>query len=77
MKRFYVVLLALAACSSAWADPAAKPGRTLPPAPPPPPLPDVPLVCPTDVRQCADGAYVGRSPSLDCAFVACPGDSKQ
>jgi hypothetical protein len=74
-----LLLSAVAVCGPAGANPFAPQaaGKTLPPAPPPPALPEEPLVCPADVRQCADGAYVGRNPSLDCAFDACPGNGKQ
>jgi len=28
--------------------------------------------CPTDTKKCADGSYVTRNPSLNCAFNFCP-----
>ena len=74
-----VLLFTLSGCGLAGADPAAKPaprpaaGKPLPPAPPPPPLLDADGACAADVKQCADGSYVGRNPDKGCAFDACPG----
>lgn len=28
--------------------------------------------CPTDVKRCPDGSFVGRDPALGCAFRPCP-----
>jgi len=77
-----VLLFTLSGCGLTGADPAARPasrsaaGKPLPPvppAPPPPPLPDAGGACAADVKQCADGSYVGRNPDNGCAFDACPG----
>ncbi len=75
-----LLLFSLAACQSTGADTAVKPapkaGKTLPPAPPPPGLQEDRIVCPADVRLCADGSYVSRNPDKACAFNPCPGDGK-
>jgi hypothetical protein len=67
------LLLTLAACGT---TPPAGTGKSAPVGPPPPPLPDDPVVCATDVRQCADGSFVSRNPDNGCAFDACPDASK-
>ena len=85
MKAFVatVLLLNLAACSSMGADTSSPPGTpvsgkaTLPPVPPPPPIPDDRIVCPADVKLCADGSYVSRDAAKKCAFKPCPGETKQ
>jgi hypothetical protein len=69
-----MLLASLGACSSGGADTAVKP---LPYAPPPPPMPEAGIACPTDVRQCPDGSYVGRIPNPACAFAPCPGAGQQ
>jgi len=70
------LLLMLAACSTPYpAQPVA--GKPSPAGPPPPPMPDDPIVCPADVRQCPDGSYVSRKPANGCAFGPCPDASKQ
>jgi len=77
-----LMLFSLVACSSTGAD-TSKPARTpasgkvaLPVAPPPPPLPDDRIVCPADVKQCADGSFVSRNPDNGCAFSPCPGKTQ-
>jgi hypothetical protein len=66
-----VLLLTLAACGT-LPGAAHGNGKAAPAGPPPPPMPDEPLVCPTDVRQCPDGGFVSRNPDRDCEFDACP-----
>lgn len=68
------VLLALAGCQS----PApAKSGKPSPAGPPPPPMTaeSDPVMCPADVRTCADGSHVSRS-GPRCEFAACPTEKK-
>ncbi len=67
-----VLLLMLAACGTLPTQPQAH-AKPAPAGPPPPPMPDEPLVCPTDVKQCPDGHHVGRNPANECEFDACPG----
>ena len=74
-----LMLFSLVACS-ATGEGTSKPAQTpasgkvaLPIAPPPPPLPDDRIVCPADVKQCADGSYVSRDTAQGCAFKPCPG----
>lgn len=77
-----LLLLALTACNSTGADadarPAPKPaaGKTLPAAPPPPPIQEEAGSCAADVRQCADGSFVSRNPTHNCAFNPCPGEAR-
>jgi len=69
------LLLTLAACGALPAQPDAHANRKpVPAGPPPPPMPDGPLVCPADVRLCPNGRTVGRSPTNECEFDACPGN---
>jgi hypothetical protein len=76
------LLLTLAACgttlpagtTSGYPEANKKPA---PAGPPPPPMPDEPIVCPTDVRQCPDGSFVSRDPANECVFDGCPDASKQ
>ncbi len=71
-----VLLFTLSGCGLAGADPAAKPAprpAAAKPLPPAPPLPDAGGACAADVKQCADGSYVGRNPDKGCVFDACPG----
>ena len=35
------------------------------------PIPDKPVACTMDAKQCPDGSYVGRV-APDCTFAACP-----
>ena len=65
-----MLLLTLAACGT------PQPRKAAPAGPPPPPLPEEPLVCPAEVRQCPDGSFVSRNPARDCEFDACPGAGK-
>ena len=69
------LLLMLGACGAAPGQPGSQPARALPPAPPPPSLPDQTVMCPADVKQCADGSFVSRNPAMDCVFNSCPGAS--
>jgi len=70
------LLLTLAACGTPFpGQPIA--GKPSPAGPPPPPMPDDPIVCAADVKQCPDGSYVSRNPANGCAFDACPGAGKQ
>lgn len=74
-----VMLLSLAGCGSMGADTAVRQpatGKALPAAPPPPPLADDQIVCPADVKLCADGSYVSRDPAKRCAFKPCPGETQ-
>ncbi|MGE5320613.1 MAG: hypothetical protein ACM3KD_10560 [Hyphomicrobiaceae bacterium] len=71
------LLLMLAACGSAPVQPVAGDGKPSPAGPPPPPMPDIPLVCPADVKLCSDGRSVGRNPARECEFDACPGIAPQ
>jgi hypothetical protein len=67
-----VLLLALAACGTTLPGSAQGHRKAAPAGPPPPPMPDEPLVCPAEVRQCPDGSFVSRNPARDCEFDACP-----
>lgn len=69
------LLLMLAACGTFPAPPVA--GKAAPAGPPPPPMPDDPIVCAADVRQCPDGSTVSRNPARGCAFAPCPGAGTQ
>ncbi len=78
-----LLLLTLAACNSngvaSGAQPATKAstGRTLPVAPPPPQVQEEAASCIADVKQCADGSFVGRDAANNCAFKPCSGEGKQ
>ncbi|MDP1929421.1 MAG: hypothetical protein Q8K62_13030 [Thiobacillus sp.] len=77
MRFFTVVALTLALGACSTTQPLGQPGiAALPEAPPPPPIADERMVCPLDVRLCADGSYVSRT-SAGCAFAACPGARPQ
>ncbi len=68
------VLLALAGCQG----PApAKSGKPSPAGPPPPPMAaeDSQVMCPADVKICADGSTVSRT-GPRCEFAACPAEKK-
>jgi len=68
--------LTLAACGTVVPSPGARgSGKPAPAGPPPPPMPDMPLVCPTDVKLCPDGHTVSRNPAAECEFDACSGDA--
>jgi hypothetical protein len=69
------LLLMLAGCGTPLSagNPSGKPA---PAGPPPPPIPDDPIVCTADVKQCPDGSYVSRDPDRGCAFRPCPGTNK-
>ena len=67
------LLLMLAACGTSPAPPAA--GKPSPAGPPP--MPDDPIVCTADVKQCPDGSTVSRNPARGCAFEPCPGAGPQ
>jgi predicted small lipoprotein YifL len=70
------LLLVLGACGAG--SPLSGPpdaGRRLPVAPPPPTV-EEPIVCPEDVKACADGSFVSRDPARRCVFRPCPGESK-
>ena len=70
------LLLTLAACGTVLPPSSARGGgKPAPAGPPPPPMPDIPLVCPTDVRLCPDGHSVSRNPAAECEFDACSGDT--
>ena len=75
-----MLLLTLAACGTPQPGSATghaeKPRKAAPAGPPPPPLPEEPLVCPAEPRQCPDGSFVSRNPARDCEFDACPGAGK-
>lgn len=68
------LLLVLAACGAPPVQPLVH-KKPVPAGPPPPPMPDIPLVCPTDVQLCPDGHPVGRNPAAECEFDACSGDT--
>ena len=68
------LLLMLAACGTLPAQPHAH-AKPAPAGPPPPPMPDEPLVCPADVKQCPDGHAISRNPANECEFDACPGST--
>lgn len=78
-----LLLLTLAACNSngvaSGTQPAAKhaTGKTLPAAPPPPQVQEEAASCIADVKQCADGSFVSRNPTNNCAFNPCPGEGKK
>jgi hypothetical protein len=75
ITRFVLVLpfVWLAACGAGAPTPSAKP---LPEAPPPPALQkEDRLVCPADVKECADGSFVSRT-GPRCEFAACPAEKK-
>lgn len=65
------LMLALSACSAD--QPVAASKKVEPP--PPPPLASEGIVCPQDVKQCADGSFVART-GPKCQFAACPEDKK-
>ncbi|MEQ1663145.1 MAG: hypothetical protein ABL877_10675 [Thiobacillus sp.] len=69
------LMLALSACSAD--QPAGAPAATTKKVepPPPPPFAGDGIVCPQDVKQCADGSFVART-GPKCEFVACPEDKK-
>ena len=77
-----LLMLALTGCGSAseaarQPAPAQDAVSSVPaaPVPPPPPIPEEDaIVCPADVKLCADGSYVARSPAKRCEFDPCPGE---
>jgi hypothetical protein len=66
------LLLMLGACGASAVQPVK--GKPSPAGPPPPAMPGDAIVCPADVKQCADGSYVSRNPDNGCAFNPCPGE---
>ena len=72
-----LLLLMLAACGNGSTFSPQPVAGKLAPVGPPPPMPDDPIVCPADVKQCPGSSYVSRNPANGCAFDACPGAINQ